>query len=197
MINNKDFNFLLIGTLLLIIVWCYFQIKEYENLEMRKSSINGKKYGIQEMLTNADDTSDILAKLDIFIDKFIVYLDGKYRNDNRVKRLVYRLHDTKIEESPFKEDTSSYTINKGELMALCVRHKTGDNAFHDYQTLLFVVIHELAHVASITKGHNTEFLTNFKWLLKEADESGMYIPQDYSKEPITYCGVKVTNNPML
>lgn len=197
MINNKDFNFLLIGTLLLIILWCYFQIKDYENLEMRKSTINGKKYGIQEMLTNADDTSDILAKLDIFIDKFVAYLDGKYRNDNRVKRLVYRLHDTKIEESPFKEDTSSYTINKGELMALCVRHKTGDNAFHDYQTLLFVVIHELAHVASITKGHNAEFLTNFKWLLKEADESGMYTPQDYSKEPITYCGVKVTNNPML
>lgn len=197
MINNKDFNFLLIGTLLLIIIWCYFQIKDYENLEMRKSSINGKKYGIQEMLTNADDTSDILAKLDIFIDKFVAYLDGKYRNDNRVKRLVYRLHDTKIEESPFKEDTSSYTINKGELMALCVRHKTGDNAFHDYQTLLFVVIHELAHVASITKGHNAEFLTNFKWLLKEADESGMYTPHDYSKEPITYCGVKVTNNPML
>ena len=197
MINNKEINFLLFGSLCLLIIWCYFQVKDLENLEMQKSSLNGRSYGIQEMLPNADDAADVIAKLDIFIDKFVAYLDGKYPNDKRVKRLVYRLHDTKIEESPFKDGTSSYTINKGELMALCVREKNKSKDFHDYQTLLFVVIHELAHVASVTKGHNAEFLKNFKWLLIEADESGMYYPQDYSTSPITYCGVKVTNNPML
>ena len=93
-----------------------------ENLE-KESELNGKKYGIQEMLPNSDDAADVLARLDIFIDKFVAYLDAKYQNDKRVKRLVYRLNDTKIEESPFKDGTSSYTINKGELISLCVREK--------------------------------------------------------------------------
>ena len=197
MINNSEFNFLLLGSLSLLILWCYFQMKDMENLEMQESEINGKTYGIQEMLPNVDEAADMLARLDIFIDKFVAYLDAKYQNDKRVKRLVYRLNDTKIEESPFKDGTSSYTINKGELISLCVREKNQSKNFHNYQTLLFVVIHELAHVASITKGHNAEFLKNFKWLLAEADESGMYFPQDYSANPITYCGVKVTNNPLL
>ena len=96
MINNKEINFLLFGSLCLLVIWCYFQVKDLENLEMQKSSLNGRSYGIQEMLPNADDAVDVIAKLDIFIDKFVAYLDGKYPNDKRVKRLVYRLHDTKI-----------------------------------------------------------------------------------------------------
>ena len=38
-------------------------------------------------------------------------------------------------------------------------------------------------------------MTNFKFLLEHAVESKMYYAQDYSNSPITYCGVKVTNNP--
>ena len=94
-----------------------------------------------------------------------------------------------------EEGVSSYTINKGELISMCVRHKKKNKNFHDYQTLLFVLIHELAHVASISKGHNKEFMTNFKFLLDHAGESKMDYAQNYSNSPITYCGVKVTNNP--
>tara|TARA_B100000131_G_C17807721_1_gene488361 strand:- start:88 stop:609 length:522 start_codon:yes stop_codon:yes gene_type:complete len=172
-------------------------MKDIENLEIQISSLNGKKYGIQEMLPNANESVNLLAKLDIFIDKLMNHLNNKYTDNERVNRLTHRLIDTKIEESPDKPGTSSYTINKGELMALCIRKKDENRDFHDYQTLLFVVIHELAHVASLTKGHNAEFLKNFKWLLAEAEESGLYYPEDYSSNPITYCGVKVTNNPHI
>jgi hypothetical protein len=185
--------------LAIMLAWCIYNLAadmDYEGLEMRKSSVNQKSYGIQEMLPAPAKAVDILARLDSFITKFVAYLDSKFPNDRRVKRLVNRLHDVKIEESPFEPDTSSYTINKGDLIALCVRSKE-DKSFHDYQTLLFVVIHELAHVASIGRGHGPEFVDNFSWLLKEAHASGMYIPVDYSKNPITYCGVRVSNNPGL
>ncbi len=182
--------------LVLFLCWISNQPKKIiEGLKMQFSNVSNKSYGIQETLPKYDQAADLIARLDIFIDKFVAYLDGKNPNDRRVKRLVDRLHDVKIEESPFEPDTSSYTLNKGDLIALCVRNKETKD-FHDYQLLLFVVIHELAHVASVSRGHGSEFIDTFKWLLDQAAESGMYIPVDYSKEPITYFGVRVTNNPI-
>lgn len=192
---------LLLYIVLAVVFFCIVKIlldRTYlENLEMRLSTLTGKMYGVQEMLPNSDDSVEMIAKLDIFINQFTRYLDSKYPNDKKVKRLVNRIADTKFEESEYEKDVSSYTVNKGEMIKFCVRHKNDDKDHHDFDTLLFVVIHELAHVVSITKGHNQEFLENFKWLLKEASQSGLYHPQDYSKRPITYCGVRVTNNPML
>lgn len=171
--------------------------KSFENLEMRISNLNGKKYGIQETLPYSHETADKIAKVELFIDKFINYLNNKYSNtDIRVNRLVSRLHNIKIEESPFEEGTSSYTLNKGELIAVCLRNKNDKN-FHNFDLLKFVIIHELAHVASVSTGHNAEFLRNFKWLLQEAKNANIYTPVDYSKNPITYCGVHVSNNPII
>lgn len=180
---------------ILILICVIFLRYGIEALENRYSNVSKKSYYIREELPNSDETADVIGKLELFIDKFIAYLDSKSPNDKRVKRLKDRLYDVKIEESPMEKDVSSYTINKGELISMCVRHKKKNKNFHDYQTLLFVLIHELAHVASISKGHNREFMTNFKFLLEHAVESKMYYAQDYSNSPITYCGVKVTNNP--
>ena len=194
MLNN-----LLLVSLIILILYCIIDTyQSYEALEMKKSTINGKTYGIQEMLPNSHKTADKIAKIELFIDKFINSLHKKYPEgkDERIDRLISRLHNIKLEESPFIHNTSSYTLNKGELIAMCVRHKETKD-FHDFELLKFVIIHELAHVASISTGHNEEFLINFKWLLKEAHDVGLYNPVDYSKNPITYCGVDVTNNPML
>jgi hypothetical protein len=181
-----------IGTYLLILALQ----KIPEALEMRRSTVNGKSYGIQEMLPNAGLSADKIAKLEGFTNDLLEFLAARYPKDVRTRRLLDNLAEIKMEESPFEDDTSSYTVNKGELIALCIRNKE-DKDFHDWNTLLFVLIHELAHVASITTGHNQEFIRNFKWLLERANEAGLYQPVDYSKNPITYCGVRVTNNPML
>ena len=186
---------LILFIFILILICVIFLRYGIEALENRYSNISKKSYNIREKLPNSDETADVIGKLELFIDKFIAYLDTKAQNDKRVKRLKDRLYDVKIEESPMEEGVSSYTINKGELISMCVRHKKKNKNFHDYQTLLFVLIHELAHVASISKGHNKEFMTNFKFLLEHAVESKMYYSQNYSNSPITYCGVKVTNNP--
>ena len=195
-----DGNIKLIITILLSAALTYIVILALqrlpESLEMRRSTINGKSYGVQEMLPNANLTADRIAKLEQFTTDLMNYLSARHPKDVRTKRLLDNLAEIKMEESPFEEDTSSYTVNKGELIALCIRNKE-DKDFHDWNTLLFVLIHELAHVASITTGHNQEFVRNFKWLLERANEAGLYQPVDYSQNPITYCGVRVTNNPML
>ena len=164
-------------------------------IEYRKAKMNNVEYGIQETFDKSDEAVELLARLHQYMQKLVNDLGKKYPDDERVKRLVTKFKNCKIEESPNKDDESSYTINKGELMAICLRHKKDSHPFHDYNTLLFVIIHELSHIASISEGHNSEFITNFKWLLQQAKALGYYEPVDYRTSPITYCGVKVTNNP--
>jgi len=163
-------------------------------LEYRVAKNNNKTYGIQETFNESSKALELLARLHQDMDTLVANLKKKYPNDERILRLVKGVEKIKIEEAP-NDDGSSYTINKGELMALCLRHKKGDHPFHDYNTLQFVMIHELAHIASVSEGHNQEFINNFRFLLREAKSFGDYEPVNYSHEPIHYCGIKVTNNP--
>ena len=191
---SKIIVFIVIITFFILITLIILERNELF-IEYRKSRMNNLEYGIQEDFNKSDDAVELLAKLHQYMQTLIKDLNMKYPNEERVKRLVKNFKNCKIEESPNKDDESSYTINKGELMAICLRQKNESHPFHDYNTLLFVIIHELSHIASISEGHNSEFITNFKWLLQEAKALGYYEPVDYRTSPMTYCGVKVTNNP--
>jgi hypothetical protein len=191
---SKIIVFIVIITFFVLITLIILERNELF-IEYRKAKMNNVEYGIQESFNKSDEAVELLAKLHQYMQKLVSDLANKYPYDERVKRLVKNFKNCKIEESPNKEDESSYTINKGELMAICLRHKKESHQFHDYNTLLFVIIHELSHIASISEGHNSEFITNFKWLLQEAKSFGYYEPIDYKTSPMTYCGVKVTNNP--
>ena len=191
---SKIIVFIVIVTFFILITLIILERNELF-IEYRKAKMNNIEYGVQETFNKSDEALELLAKLHQYMQKLVDALGQKYPYDERVKRLVTKFKNCKIEESPNKDDESSYTINNGELMAICLRHKKDTHPIHDYNTLLFVIIHELSHIASISEGHNSEFITNFKWLLQEAKALGYYEPIDYRTSPITYCGVKVTNNP--
>jgi hypothetical protein len=181
--------------LILSILYKYHLLELF--LEYRNSS-NGKRYGIQEKLKDSPTALELLSKIDNNMTAFVSKLHTKYPNDPRVQRLVKGYKHVKMEETTEEpgDDNTSFTINKGELVSICLREDKHNRPFHDYNTLCFVVIHELAHIASVSEGHNLEFIDNFKFLLKEAVSMGYYSPVDYSKNPFMYCGkVKVTNNP--
>ena len=44
-------------------------------------------------------------------------------------------------------------------------------------------------------GHTPEFWENFKFLLKDANEIGIYTPEDYKRNNIEYCGMQIKDNP--
>ena len=167
---------------------------EYKNTENLKD-LEVDKLGYQETFPDYNRAFHILEDLFIKVQLFIQKLKQKYPQNPDVKRLVSRMKNVDIQESPDDEGVSSFTIDKGEMMSICIRHKEDLNNFHNENTLWFVICHELAHVMSVTEGHNSEFIKNFKFLLKASADFNMYNPVDYSKKNITYCGVKVTNNP--
>lgn len=194
----------LMMTLLFTIVFCIIIIiiikssekfsTKHRTEELQDLGVNSIWY--EEELPNNERAIRILISSFKKVSNFLRYLERKHPNDIDVKRLIRRMKKgIKIQESEFEHGTSSYTINKGEILSFCLRNKSDNNQFHDNNTLWFVICHELAHVMSVTEGHNQEFIKNFKFLLRESKNFGIYEPVDYRDNNIKYCGVLVTNNP--
>jgi predicted metal-dependent hydrolase len=65
----------------------------------------------------------------------------------------------------------------------------------DINTLTFVALHELSHIMTESIGHKQEFWQNFKYLLENAKEAGIYDPIDYKNNPKEYCGMTINDSP--
>jgi hypothetical protein len=61
---------------------------------------------------------------------------------------------------------------------------------------MFVVLHEMAHLMTTTIGHTPEFWANFRRILKDAIGAGVYHEVNYTREPVEYCGMKITSSPL-
>lgn len=177
----------------------------------------GKIYKIPCELTEDNDEAEaILKNIDNFIQKYIIFMKNKYLvNNNSInksdleggngdqnevsngkKRAIMRLAmmykpNSLYETYPLNDlGDTSYTINTGELLSFCIRKWDNDMQkfmFHDRNTLIYVTVHELAHVAANEVAHPMRFWSAFKWLLKEAVNMGEYEPVDYRKYPVIYC----------
>jgi hypothetical protein len=79
---------------------------------------------------------------------------------------------------------------------MCLRQREGnDESLVDENVMMFVALHEFAHVCTESIGHEPEFWNNFGWLLREAEAIEIYKYQDFRAHPVTYCGEKITDQP--
>lgn len=162
-----------------------------------KSEFDNLEHLVRDM-ADKKDASDVLARIKINIDKLIDHLKTKYKDNDNIKRLVKKFNDENIRETDMNDSSTSYSINKGSELSICIRDKNDKNfKIHDLNTIMFVVIHELSHIMSKSYGHNEEFGDNFVFLLKESIESGIYQNEDYSLNNKNYCGIKITSNPLI
>lgn len=105
-----------------------------------------------------------------------------------VNQLVDRYNpDVVRENEPFPFRDTSFVIDKGREIGLCLRNEQG--IFHDKSLLQFVLLHELTHIGCNEIGHDTEFWGNFRWLLQYCARKGLHQPIDYARSPVKYCGV--------
>jgi len=170
-------------------------IKKNDNLIKEKSQLDGETY---KVLNKSDSmkTANILSKIKknftIIVDDLNANIKKYPKKEYAIKNLVNRTKNLEITERPDDSDdyVTSYTLNKGELMVICLRAKFL-RTVHDFNIIFYVCIHELAHIASNNIGHDEEFESNFKFLLKEAIRLNLYMSVDYRKTPADYCGIKV------
>jgi|TARA_B110000483_G_C18025769_1_gene476747 predicted metal-dependent hydrolase len=179
----------------LIIAYRIFQESEYLNLKCIISGVDGKRYCVRERskLTLA---ADLLATINLKMNKLVTYVGNKYPDRENIKRLVNGYNPKKISETLPTSEYTAYSENKGEKIAFCLNtEKKKGSRMIDENTLMFVALHELSHVATKSIGHTEEFWNNFKFLLKEADKIKIYTPEDYKKNNKRYCGTSIVDNP--
>lgn len=174
-------------------------ITHYEQLSNEvtyvKSGIDNNEY----LVRNMDDkqaAADLIAKIRIKLEKLIHSMKEKYPNDKSVLRMKKKFNADNISESGKSSQYTSYSVNKGEKIVFCVRQKDDNESLVEENTITFVAIHELAHIMTKSIGHTDEFWDNFKRLLKESIEMGIYNKEDYESNPKEYCGIKVTDSPL-
>ena len=141
------------------------------------------------------ESADLLANVTKKCKELVVYCGKKFPDDDKVHRLVQKFNPTKITETLPTSEYTAYSENKGEKLAFCLNKKKNETELIDMNTLIFVAIHELSHIMTKTEGHKQEFWQNFKFLLEQSKEAGIYNPIDYKKTPQPYCGMDITDNP--
>jgi hypothetical protein len=156
--------------------------------------VDGNKYCVRDT-RRQQESADLLAEATRRMEKLIDHLKTKYPDKPMVKRLADGFDAKKITEILPNSEFVAYSENKTK-MSFCLTEKKNGSRLIDLNTLMFVAIHELGHIASKSIGHKQEFWDNFKFLLVESDAIGIYKPQDYKEKPKEFCSMKINDNPL-
>ncbi len=183
--------------ILLVVFLIYYYIGRNNVSYVVSQNNNG--YFVQN-LPNKTMATNILDQINMNIKTLINYLKnniGKYPEQKKyIETLYSRTRALKLSENGLNDSYTTYTVNKGDEIVFCLRSKT-NKEFHDINLLMFVTIHELAHVACPELDHTPLFVTIFIFLLQVSISIGIYTYQDYSKTPVEYCGMELNKTPLL
>ena len=187
------FFYILIAFILLFCLRIYYESDAF-NLKCIIASKDGNKYCVRER-EKLELAANLLADVTKKMKDMVAYMKEKQPQDPRTKRLVEGFNPKKISETLPTSQLTAYSENKGEKIAFCLNTTKEGNRLIDINTLTFVALHELSHIMTESIGHKQEFWQNFKFLLQNAKEAGIYMPEDYKKKPKEYCGMKINDNP--
>ena len=112
-----------------------------------------------------------------------------------IDRLISNFNSDAFSETTPDSKYTSYSVNKGEKIVMCIRGKQDDNLVKE-NIMTFVAIHELGHLMTKSIGHDPEFWNNMRLLLKIAIDHGLYKNVDFNKTPEPYCGITISDTPL-
>lgn len=142
----------------------------------------------KDRASGADTLAEVCRRNELLIDHL--------KKNNKFNQLVAKYNSRNISESMASSNYTSYSVNKGDKIVLCIRDKSKEGKIIDINTIMFVTIHELAHIETKSIGHTPEFWDNMKKLLIISEEIGIYKGEDYSTHPKKYCGLTISNTPL-
>ena len=160
---------------------------------------DGRMYSMQN-LPNKEEAVRLMAAIHGSLVKLVEHYKSEpaLMNDPPVGRLVSRFQSDVFVENDMQSSDTSYSENKGQKIVVCLRDKTKapDYPLIDQNTIMFVLLHEMAHLMTETIGHTQEFWTNFRRILEDAVKLGLYTPVNYASRPTPYCGMTITDSPI-
>jgi hypothetical protein len=187
-------SIILFGIFLLILLKLYEE-SDYLQLKCIISDVDGKTYCVRER-AKLEMAADLLAETTQKLNKLVSHMKTNLPDNKITKLLAEKYNPVKIQETLPTSKHTAYSENKGEKLAFCLDTKKNNKGkLIDPNTLMFVALHELAHIGTEEIGHTDKYWKNFKFIIEQAEEVGVYNPQDYSKEPEEYCGMTISDNP--
>lgn len=173
----------------------------YKSYIISKEGFDNKLYLVNDM-EDSQNAANILAKIMIILNKLVDKIITKYNSGIRtpddityikyIKKIQTKLPTVKISETPFHSNYTSYSINKGEELVFCIRNKK-TKRIHKFNELLYVAIHEIAHIGCPEIGHGNLFTQINLYLLKKAVCFNLYKYIDYYQNNQDYCGMILTS----
>jgi len=176
-----------------VVAWLVYDTYFQGNLEYVVAK-DGESYQVQSR-PDKQQAADLLADVRARLQQLTRHLEKSEADDERTRRLVVQFQPDKISEGPDQSKYTSYSVNKGERLVFCIRQKDQARTLMDLNTMVFVAVHELAHICTESVGHTPEFWDNMRWLLQHAINIGIYADQDF-KKPKQYCGIQITSSPL-
>jgi len=149
---------------------------------------------------NLQDKQEAADRLARTRAKLLRLMSNLKQTDPEKPFVVQMARNFDADPSRFSESTpdasyTSYSVNKGEKVYMCLRQRNAREELVGENIITFVAIHELAHIGTTEVGHTPQFWNNFGWLLKRAEEIEIYTYTDFSSHPVEYCGIHITDQP--
>jgi predicted metal-dependent hydrolase len=191
--KTEVYSLLLLSILIVVFLW-------YDRWRMVyiKAELDGRAYLVRN-ISDKKRAANLLAiirqRLQTLVEKVGEGL-GSYPPVRKayVSRLLTYGQKTLFRENNKSSTFTSYTVNKGEEMVFCLRSKKSLEYLHDLNLLMYVAVHELAHVACPEIGHTPLFNAVFRFLLREAIKLKLYEKVDYSSSSKEYCGKVISTS---
>jgi len=188
---------IIIIILLIIALLIIFTKTINTNKKYIHSDIDNKQYLVLNKQHN-QKAANMLARINININKITTYIikqkNDKYKDYKKyINQLSRNIKHIKLQEGGNNDKYTSYSINKGEQIVFCLRSKQNDK-LHDINLVMYVMLHELSHVACPEYGHTPLFKKIFAFLTNIAIEMKLYKKLEFNKDPIEYCGLMITDS---
>ena len=174
----------------------YYTRKALFDMSYVKSTVDDNSYLVRN-LPDKLEAANRLAEVRSRILRLMTHFKQS-KTDNQIALDILKNFDadpTRFSVSTPDSSYTSFTLNKGEKIHVCLRQKNSSQDLVDVNILTFVTLHELGHIGTREIGHTPLFWNNFAWILKQAEELGIYEFQNFAEQPVPYCGISITDQP--
>ena len=194
--NSNDFAWIFIFVIVAV-AWIaiYYKQSKYP-LSYVKSTVDGEQYLVRN-LPDKQDAADRLARTRDKLVRLRKYLEQSHKSSPFVANMLknFDASPSRFSESTPDAQYTSYSVNKGEKIYMCLRQRDATEQLVSEKVLTFVALHEMAHTGTQSIGHTPEFWNHFAWLIKQAERINIYEYTDFAAHPVEYCGVHITDSP--
>ena len=182
----------------IVIIFIYFFLFINRNNLIYVESNTGTKFLVhKDNLKN--EKANLLGKI---VENMFILKNHMIKNINNftsfepyIKQLKENLSESRtvVYETDPESNLTSFSVNKGEELSFCLKSKKS-NQLHDINLLMYVAIHEMAHIACPEIGHGDLFKKIFRKLAEEAIKIGIYKKVNFSEIPTEYCGMILSSS---